>query len=141
MPASSGTPAPSTATPSLGPTGAPPSPSGGGQAGGPGPNGSDPSTAPVDPGPANRPGAERRFVVGRDGLGQGVSIGAIEISGVGSLIDWAVPALVLSVPGLLVLLAILAQTAVGALWLPVARRWLGAFGLRRKRRQERPAPD
>lgn len=49
-------------------------------------------------------------------------------------IEWAVPALVLTVPGLLLLLAVLAQSMGALLWLPVARRWLGGFGLRRKRR-------
>ena len=39
--------------------------------------------------------------------------------------EWAIPALVLTVPGILLLLALLAQAVVGALWLPVARRWLG----------------
>jgi hypothetical protein len=54
--------------------------------------------------------------------------------------DWAVPALTLSVPGLLLMLAVLAQLTAGAIWLPVARRWLGAFGPdRRRRRRGRPA--
>jgi hypothetical protein len=47
------------------------------------------------------------------------------------LIVWAVPSLVLTVPGLLLLLAILAQIAGAAAWLPVVRRKLGAFGLGR----------
>ena len=55
------------------------------------------------------------------------------VVGLGGLVVWAVPALVLSVPGLLLLLAVLAQAAGGLLWLPVARRWLGGFGLRRRR--------
>jgi Bacterial Ig domain len=49
------------------------------------------------------------------------------------LIEWAVPSLVLSVPGLLLVLAVLAQTSGAILWVPVARRWLGGFGLRRRR--------
>jgi hypothetical protein len=54
-------------------------------------------------------------------------------------LEWAVPALVLTVPGLL-LIAIAVQLFAGALWLPVARRWLGAFGVsRRRRREERRA--
>jgi hypothetical protein len=37
------------------------------------------------------------------------------------------------------MLAVLAQLSVGALWLPVVRRWLGSFGLgRRRRRQAEP---
>ena len=53
--------------------------------------------------------------------------------------DWAVPALTLSVPGLLLMLAVLAQLTAGAIWLPVARRWLGAFGPDRRRRRGRSA--
>jgi hypothetical protein len=54
-------------------------------------------------------------------------------------LEWAVPALVLTVPGLLLLLAVLAQSLGALLWLPVARRWLGGFGLR-KRRSAAPRP-
>jgi len=50
--------------------------------------------------------------------------------------DWAVPSFVLSVPGLLLLLALAAQGGVGVLSLPFVRRWLGSFGLRRRRGQE-----
>jgi hypothetical protein len=44
-----------------------------------------------------------------------------------------VPALVLSVPGLLLVIAVLAQAAGALFWLPVAQRWLGGFGIRRRR--------
>ncbi|HEY8847095.1 MAG TPA: hypothetical protein VIM24_10580 [Candidatus Limnocylindrales bacterium] len=44
------------------------------------------------------------------------------------------PALALTVPGLLLMLAILAQLAASALWLPVVKRWLGGFGVGRRRR-------
>lgn len=45
---------------------------------------------------------------------------------------WTYPALVVSVPGVLLLLAIGAQ-AFGAFgWLPFVRRRLGGFGLRRR---------
>jgi hypothetical protein len=55
----------------------------------------------------------------------------------GGLAVWAYPALALSVPGLLLLVAIAAQ-AFGALsWLPLARRRLGNFGLRHERRTTR----
>ena len=41
------------------------------------------------------------------------------------------PGLVLTVPGLLILLAAIAAQAVGAVaWLPLVRRRIGAFGLR-----------
>jgi hypothetical protein len=49
----------------------------------------------------------------------------------GGFLPFAGPAVVLGFPGLLVVIAVGAQ-AVGALaWLPVARRKLGGFGLRR----------
>ena len=48
----------------------------------------------------------------------------------GRAFDWAVPGLVLSIPGMLLVLAIAAQ-AIGALaWLPLVRRRIGGFGLR-----------
>jgi hypothetical protein len=50
-------------------------------------------------------------------------------------LEWAVPTLSLTVPGLLLMLAVLAQLSTGALWLPVVRRWLGGFGLGRRRRR------
>jgi Bacterial Ig domain len=53
-------------------------------------------------------------------------------------LDWAVPALALTVPGLLLMLAVLAQLAASALWLPVVRRWLGGFGVGRRRRRAGP---
>jgi hypothetical protein len=48
-----------------------------------------------------------------------------------SAFEWVVPGLVATTPGLFVILALLAQTANAALWLPVARRRVGAFGLHR----------
>jgi UPF0716 family protein affecting phage T7 exclusion len=46
--------------------------------------------------------------------------------------SWAVPGLVLSVPGLLLVLAVIGAQAVGAFaWLPVVRRRIGGFGIRR----------
>lgn len=42
----------------------------------------------------------------------------------------------LTVPGLLLMLAVLAQLSTGVLWLPVVRRWLGAFGIGRRRRRD-----
>jgi hypothetical protein len=54
------------------------------------------------------------------------------------LVTWAVPSLALSVPGLLVVLAVLAQTLGATAWLPVVRRWLGGFGFGRRRR-DRPS--
>jgi hypothetical protein len=44
--------------------------------------------------------------------------------------EWAVPAFVLSVSGLLLLIAVLVQSLFGLLWLPVARRRLAGLGVR-----------
>lgn len=43
-------------------------------------------------------------------------------------IEWAVPAFVLGVPGLLLMIAVGAQAIVGIAWLPFVRRWLGGAG-------------
>jgi hypothetical protein len=48
----------------------------------------------------------------------------------GRAFDWAVPGLVLSVPGLLLILAVAAQTIGALAWLPLVRRRIGGFGLR-----------
>jgi hypothetical protein len=50
--------------------------------------------------------------------------------------EWAVPGLALSVPGLLLLLAVAAQGGVGLFSLPFVRRWLGNFGIWRRRARE-----
>jgi hypothetical protein len=50
-------------------------------------------------------------------------------------IVWAVPGLALAVPGLLLLLAVFAQIAAGAAWLPIVRRKLGSTPLLRGERQ------
>jgi hypothetical protein len=59
--------------------------------------------------------------------------------GMGGLVLWAVPALALTVPGLLVVLVVVAQIVGGIAWLPVARRRIGSFGLlvRRDTRRRR----
>jgi hypothetical protein len=49
--------------------------------------------------------------------------------------EWAVPAIVLAVPGLLLIVALLAQAAIGVVWLPMVRRHLAGVGLRRRRRE------
>ena len=51
-----------------------------------------------------------------------------------SSFEFLVPSFAVSVPGLLVILAIAAQLAGGTVWLPAVRRNLGAFGFRRRRR-------
>jgi hypothetical protein len=52
----------------------------------------------------------------------------VGLSGLGLLL-WAVPGLALSVPGLLVVLAVVGQAASGLVWLPIVRRRIGSFGL------------
>jgi hypothetical protein len=55
----------------------------------------------------------------------------------GGILFFTGPALVLTLPGLLVILAVGAQ-ALGALaWLPIARRKLGGFGLVRSAEERR----
>jgi hypothetical protein len=56
--------------------------------------------------------------------------------GVGTFdgLDWAVPALAMTVPGLLLILAVLAQLSASVVWLPIVRRRLGGFGVGRRRR-------
>ena len=49
-------------------------------------------------------------------------------------IEWVVPAFALAVPGLLVIIAVIAQALVSAAWLPFVRRWLGGFGVRGRQR-------
>jgi hypothetical protein len=57
-------------------------------------------------------------------------------------LDWAVPTLTVTVSGLLLMLAVLAQLSTGALWLPVVKRWLGGFGVgRRRRRRAEASPE
>jgi hypothetical protein len=133
-PSASATATPTPAT-SPGASTGPPSTTGGGPLGGT--IGAGPSIGPG--GPGSGPGEPDGFAVGRSDLGIVDGLGDLGVVGLGGLVVWAVPALVLSVPGLLLLLAVLAQAAGGLLWLPVARRWLGGFGLRRRRTAERPS--
>ena len=104
-------------------------PPGGGSGGGTGGSGS--GTGGSGGGAPDSP-VERPFAVGPpiddplDGFGD------IDLASLG-LIEWAVPSLVLSVPGILLVLVVLAQASGGILWVPVARRWLGGFGVRRRR--------
>jgi len=141
-PGATSTPAPSTSvTPGPGASGDPSS--------APGPVGG-PSSLPGDPGPGGSTGSggtpgsvggdtpvdTGRFAVGFSGLGPIDGLVDVDVVGFDAMLEWAVPALLLSVPGLLLLLAVLAQAAGGLLWLPMVRRWLGGFGLRRRRSAE-----
>jgi hypothetical protein len=49
--------------------------------------------------------------------------------------EWVVPAVLLAVPGLLLIVALLAQAAIGVIWLPMVRRHLAGVGLRRRSRK------
>ncbi len=126
-PAPTATPTPST-TPTATPTPTPtpvPAPS---------------ASAPGSPPPAGG-GSTERFTIGGAGGAGGASSGTTDFSslstvlaGFGGLLQWAVPSLVLSLPGLLLVLAILAQVAGGAAWVPIVRRALGGSGVNRRRR-------
>jgi hypothetical protein len=99
----------------------------------PGP-GADPSAPIVGPGSVGGvpPGDEGGFTVGFSGFGPIDGLVDVDVVGFDAFLEWAVPALVLSVPGLLLLLAVLAQAAGGLLWLPMVRRWLGGVGVRKR---------
>ncbi len=57
------------------------------------------------------------------------SLGPLDFS-----FDWFIPGFFVTLPGLLVILAVLAQVIAGAGWLPIVRRELGDIGVRRRRR-------
>jgi len=121
---------------------------GGGSGSGSGPGsagGSDPTAGGTSVGSSGAGAGEDAhgplFSVGGFGDGRGgaaVPVVGAELVGFDT-IDWAVPALTLTVPGLLLMLAVIAQLSAGAIWLPIARRWLGAVGWGRRR--PRPRPD
>ena len=95
-----------------------------------------PPTAP--PGPSTGPsaGGGDAFALprGAAGLGGAGDLGMTValLGGLGMLL-WAVPGLSFTVSGLIVIIAIMAQTGGGLIWLPVARRKIGSFGLRFRR--------
>jgi len=92
------------------------------------------AAGPVGP-PPIAPGADTFDV-------EPIEIGTIDglfeasFGGFGVVMEWAVPALVLTVPGLLLVLAVAAQVAGGLAWLPFVRRWLAGIGVRRRTRRE-----
>jgi hypothetical protein len=53
--------------------------------------------------------------------------------------EWAVPALVLSVPGLFLIIAVVVETMIGLAWIPVARRWVGEDDRSKRRRRLSPS--
>jgi hypothetical protein len=52
-------------------------------------------------------------------------------------VEWGVPGVILGVPGLLLIVVILAQSLGGFAWLPVVRRKFGGFGFSRPWRRGR----
>jgi hypothetical protein len=97
----------------------PVSPSGGGSS----------SAAPPTAGPAASQPIDL-FVVPVAGTGADVELDAASVPF--ASFEWAVPALVLSVPGILIVIAVLVQALIGLAWLPLVRRSLD--GDRRRRR-------
>ena len=83
--------------------------------------------------PTDGPDPTSPFTVAPDAGATGIDASLVA-SSLGNLdgMVWAVPSIVLTVPGLLLVLAILAQVAAGAAWVPVVRRKLGPsrIGLR-----------
>ena len=61
-----------------------------------------------------------------------MALASTRLSGLGAL-TWAVPGLVLSVPGVLLIVLILAQSLGGLTWLPIVRRSIGSYGRRLRR--------
>jgi hypothetical protein len=121
------TPSPGAATGPAGPI----APSAGGDSGSTGGVARDPSGIRVPSARTEPP----RFIVPSS-----TAAGANEIDtslSLGGGFEWAIPTLVLTVPGILLLLAVIAQGLTGILWLPVTRRWLE--GDRRRRRGAQPA--
>jgi hypothetical protein len=142
-PDASDQPAPSDrpSTPSASPTAAATPPPGSGSAT-PAPS-DDPDSDALPPvtaggsGPGDA-GPGSRLRIGRDpdggvGTGPEIDVSFAAMEGLGNF-SWAVPSLVLAVPGLLLVLAVLAQAVGGVLWLPVIRRRIGSFGVGGRRR-------
>jgi hypothetical protein len=61
-----------------------------------------------------------------------ISFNGATLGFAGQLFAWVVPGLLLTVPGLLVVVAVQFQILGGAAWLPVVRRRVGGFELRRR---------
>lgn len=118
-PDANSTPAPSGGGAAGGGTGTGGSGGSGGQAGSGGQGG-----APVDVGPFDIGGEAG----GPEPVAVDLDPGLIAFDG----FEWAVPAVALSVPLLFLIIAIGSQAAIGMLWVPLSRRWLG--GDRRRRR-------
>ncbi len=110
--------------------------SGGDSGGGHGATGPGHDAGPANPGDSDPAQAGATGLVvrrpvfgdGADGSSLAMSMNAVNAA-LG--VTWAVPGVVVGVPGLLLIAALLAQAAGGALWLPVVRRRIGSWGPRR----------
>jgi Bacterial Ig domain len=80
---------------------------------------------PPDPGTV----ADLDIGVASSGPAADLSVG-IDTGGIG--VEWLVPTVAVTVPGLLLMLAVLAQSLGALAWIPVVRRWLGDRGRRRR---------
>ena len=90
-----------------------------------------------EPSPSSRDG----FAIGSIARG-GLNSPDVTFGSLGPLsfsFEWLIPSLVISGPGLLVLIAIGAQILAGAAWLPLVRREVGQFGLGSRRAGKREA--
>jgi hypothetical protein len=91
------------------------------------PPGPDDPGASAAPAPSSPPARRLEVLGGRpsgdaiDAVGLDLDANSVTFGG----FEWAVPAFALTVPGLLLILAVLGQAVIGMLWVPVARRWLG----------------
>jgi Bacterial Ig domain len=79
-----------------------------------------------DPGPLDRP-----LTVPGLGRDEPLSVGGLSVAA--GAFEWLVPGFVLTVPGLLLILIVLAQLVGGSLFLPLARRSLRGVGVERRR--------
>ena len=71
-----------------------------------------------------------------DGGTPAISLASAFTTPFGQGFAWAVPGLVLSVPGLLIVLVVIGVQALGAgAWLPVVRRRVGSFEVRGRARR------
>jgi len=94
------------------------------------------SPSPVPAVPAAPTPSGDTFAIGGTSHG-GFSGPSVSFGSLGPLdfaFDWLIPGFVVTLPGLLVVLAVLAQVLVGTGWLPLVRREIGDFGVRRRRR-------
>ncbi len=99
----------------------------------------DPSPAPAPPPPYN-PETDDAFGV-TDGASAerplDMHFGSADL--LSASFEWTVPSLALSVPGLLLMTAVMAQSLGALAWLPAVRRWLGTFGFGWRRRRPEAA--